>query len=183
MNYYKKKKENEFNTNKDYSATASCTENCKADLDFSYYSKLLKRDFDSLKELRAAEAKYNEEKVKKEAAAAERKADANKVDAAFKALYAAIKTYKQDRAEVTKLYKEALKGVQLEYEQRLAAINETLSEAETAYKTALKEFTDKNQNGYHLTLRDGDGYEAVFKSTDSTGHFDFSSLFDLLFKF
>ena len=179
MNYYKNsKKIKETNM-------ADTVE--QQDLGFGYYSRVLKQDFNTLEELRAAEAKYAEEQAKKEEAAKARKADADKVNDAFKAMNAAMKTFKKDKAEVTQLYHEALKGVQLEYKQRLTAIEDALYEAEQNYKKALKEFTEKNKNGYHLTLKDDDGYETTLnydrKSSDSKAHSDLMNIFDLLFNF
>ena len=41
-----------------------------------------------------------------------------------------------------------------------------LAKAEKAYSTALKEFTEKYSEGFHLTLKDGD-VETVITSTTS----------------
>ena len=62
--------------------------------DYSYYSRVLEKPFDSIEELKAEEAKYFEAQRAKEDKAAAKKADAKKVEDAFITLNAARKEYK-----------------------------------------------------------------------------------------
>jgi rRNA maturation endonuclease Nob1 len=68
---------------------------------YSYYSNVLNKPFESVDELREAEAKYYAEIKAKEDKAATKKADAKKVEDAFKALNQARKVYKEDLTQLT----------------------------------------------------------------------------------
>lgn len=134
---------------------------------YSYYSRVLKEPFDSLEELALAEeAYYAKQKAKTEKALA-KKADAQKVEDAFKGLNAARKAYKEDFAQLTKEYAESLENLKKAFELGKKDIHDTLAAAEEAYSTALKTFTDKYPEGYHLTLKDGD-FETTISSSNKT---------------
>jgi chromosome segregation ATPase len=155
------------------------------DINYGYYSKLLKQPFDSIKELKEAEAKYYAEIKAKEDKAATKKADAKKVEDAFKALNQARKNYKENLTLLTEEYSKALTELKKTFELGKGDIHAKLAAAEENYSKALKEFTDKYPEGYHLTMRDGD-----FETTINSGHTtakkenaDLLNLFDLLFGF
>lgn len=153
----------------------------KTDVEYGYYSRLLKEPFDTIEELLEAEAAYNAKMKAKEDAAAQKKADASKVEAAFKALNTARKVYKEDLTQLTKEYAEALENLKKTFELGKKDICGALAAAEEAYEAALKEFTEKYDQ-YHLTLKDGDFETTIEKQTSE----DSSSkkavdLFDLLF--
>ena len=125
------------------------------DLDFGYYSKVLKQPFDSITALRDAEAKYYDAEKAKADKAAQKKADAQKVEDAFKALNAARKEYKEKLTQLTKEYSEELTTLKKAFELGKKDIHDSLAAAEDAYSKALKEFTSK-YDSYHFTMRDGD---------------------------
>ena len=52
------------------------------------------------------------------------------------------------------------------YEKTCKTIKDTLAAAEADYANALKAFTDKYPEGYHLTLKDGD-FETTISSQTS----------------
>jgi chromosome segregation ATPase len=134
---------------------------------YSYYSKLLKEPFDSVEELALAEeAYYAKQKAKTEKALA-KKADAQKVEDAFKALNTARKSYKEDLTQLTTEYAESLENLKKAFELGKKDIHDNLAAAEEAYSTALKAFTDKYPEGYHLTLKDGD-FETTISSSSKT---------------
>ncbi len=122
---------------------------------YSFYSNVLKKPFASVEELKKAEDVYFDSIRVKEDQAAQKKADAKKVEDAFKALNAARKTYKEELTQLTVDYSEELKHLQNAFELGKKDIHDKLATAEDNYAKALKEFTDKHQQ-YHLTLRDGD---------------------------
>jgi predicted nucleic acid-binding Zn-ribbon protein len=156
--------------------------NKKNHVEFGYYSKLLKEPFDSIEDLKAAEAAYNAKMKAKEDAAAMKKADALKVEDAFKALNAARKTYKENLTQLTKEYAESLDNLKKAFELGKKDIHNQLAEAEEAYQAALKEFADKHPEGYHLTLKDGDFETTVGKQTsENTPVKKPVDLFDLFF--
>lgn len=138
----------------------------KADCDYGYYSKLLKRPFDSIEELKTAEAAYCAEIKVKEDKAAAKKADAQKVEDAFKALNQARKDYKEKLTQLTEEYSKALTDLKKAFEIGKTDIHAQLAAAEDAYKKALKEFTDKYDT-YHLSLRDGD-FETTISGSSKT---------------
>lgn len=151
---------------------------------YGYYSKVLNKPFDSLNELRAAEEAYYAQIRAKEDKASAKKSDAQRVEAAFKELNAARKAYREKLLAVTETYRENLQKLKAGFESEKAACQAELAKAETAYSTALKTFTDKYPEGYHLTLKDGD-FEAVIDNRASTNkaglHAGMFDLFDLFF--
>jgi uncharacterized protein with gpF-like domain len=154
----------------------------KANVEYGYFSKLLKEPFDSIEELREAEEAYCAKQKAKEDAAAMKKADALKVEDAFKALNAARKTYKENLTQLTKEYAESLDNLKKAFELGKKDIHNQLAEAEEAYQAALKEFADKHPEGYHLTLRDGDFETTISKQTsDSVPTKKPIDFFDLFF--
>lgn len=128
----------------------------KTEREYSYYSRVLNKPFDSIEELREAEAAYRAELKAKEDKTAAKKADAKKVEDAFKALNLARKNYKEDITQLTEEFSKAMTDIKNAFEAGKADIHTKLAAAEDEYAKALKEFTDKHKEGYHITLRDGD---------------------------
>lgn len=143
--------------------------------DYSYYSRVLKAPFDSIDELKEAEAVYYAELKAKEDKAAQKKADAVKVEEAFKALNVARKDYKDNILATTQQYSENLAALKKSFEAAKEAEKKTLAAAEEQYANALKAFTDKYPEGYHLTLKDGD-FETTLSSKTSTQKDAYDSL-------
>lgn len=139
----------------------------KAIRDYSYYSRVLEKPFDSIEELKIAEEAHYAAIRAKENKAATKKADAKKVEDAFKALNAARKAYKEKLVSLATDYSENLKKLKDSFESEKAVCQAELASAETVYSTALKSFTDKYPEGYHLTLKDGD-FETTIESRSST---------------
>ena len=156
-------------------------------LDYGFYSNVLKKPFERLEDLKQAEYVYYEELKAKEDKTAQKKADAKKVEDAFKALNAARKAYKEDLTALTAEYSKELEHLKKAYALGKKDISDTLADAEDAYSDALKEFTDKYSEGYHLTLRDGDFETTISGSkTDDTTKTGLDSkavseLFNMLF--
>lgn len=165
--------------------------------DYAFYSKPLKQVFDSLDELRAAEAKHFAELKAKEDKAAAKKAEAQKVEDAFKALNKARKNYKEDLTQLTQEYSEALTNIKKAFEVGKKDIHDKLAAAEDTYNVALKEFIAAHPEGYHVTLKDGD-FETTISGSQSAANkkdvknnetlekkenTDLLNLFDLLFSF
>lgn len=154
--------------------------------DYSYYSKLLQRPFDTVNELKRAEATHLAELKAKEDKTAQKKADAVKVEDAFKTLNAAKKTFKRDLDTVTRTYSENLAALKAAFEKDKAAVYTALAQAEESYSNALKAFTDKYPEGFHLTLKDGD-FETTISSAHSSqvkntkSSYAIDHIFDLLF--
>lgn len=159
--------------------------------DYSYYSKVLKEPFNTVAELKEAEEAYYAKLKAKEDKAAAKKADAQKVEDAFKALNAARKTYKDDLAAITHEYSENLARLKKSFESAKEGVHAALAAAEADYSKALKAFTEKYPEGFHLTLKDGD-FEttidsragSVSKQSAAEGKtFDLNDFFNALFCF
>lgn len=148
---------------------------------YGYYSKSLKKPFDTLAELKAAEAEVLKAKEQKEAEAKAKKADADLVENAYKQLNAAKRKYKEDMNKALVKHATALKVVQEDFNNEKLSITNALSEAETAYKKALSEFTAKHPEGFHITLKDGD-YETTISKSNTVKSSDWvSEIFTKLF--
>ena len=158
----------------------------KSDRDYGYYSRVLNKPFDSTEELREAEAAYHAELKAKEDKVAQKKADAQKVDDAFKAMNAARKEYKEKLTQLTKEYSEELTKLKNAFELGKKDIHAKMAAAEEVYQKALKEFTDRYET-YHLSLKDGDFETTISGSkTQDTKKVDPSqvnlfNIFDLFF--
>ena len=137
----------------------------KATQDYMYYSKVLKEPFGSIEALKEAEEAYYARLRAKEDKAAQKKSDAKKVEDAFIALNAARKTYKEDLAALTAEHSKKLIALNEAFKATQAEIKTAMAKAEDDYAAAIKEFTEKYPEGYHLTLKDGD-----FETTISGSH-------------
>ena len=146
--------------------------------DYSYYSRVLEKPFDSIEELKEAEATYFAEQRAKADKATAKKADAKKVEDAFKALNAARKTYKETLTGITEAYAETLKELKEEFEAARDEANQELAKAEEAYSTTLKNFTDKYPEGFHITLKDGD-FETTISSNKNQSKTKPRAVYDL----
>ena len=151
-------------------------------VEYGYFSRLLKEPFDTIEELREAEEAYYAKQKAKEDAAAKKKADALKVEDAFKALNAARKIYKENLTQLTKEYAESLDNLKKAFELGKKDIHDRLAEAEEAYQAALKEFDTAHPEGYHVTLHDGDFETTLSKQTSggvSNRPTDIFDIFDI----
>ena len=135
----------------------------ETDIAYGFYSKVLNKPFDSVAELREAEAQYYAEQKAKEDKAAQKKADAQKVEDAFKALNAARKEYKEKLTQLTAEYTKALTDIKQAFEHGKQDIQNDLATAEDNYSKALKEFTEKYDK-YHMCLK-GDDFETTISSS------------------
>ena len=146
-------------------------------VNYSYYSKLLNKPFDSLDELTEAEdAERAAQEAKKKASEA-KKCEAHKVEKAFKDANAAKRDYSESLMAARKTCAKAIADAKAKYSAAVTAADEQLVKAENAYEEALKEFTDKHPEGYHVTLKDGDTVTTI----DTNPHSELLSKMDKLF--
>ena len=156
----------------------------KTDQAYSYYSRVLKEPFDSVEELQLAEEAYYAKLRAKEEKAATKKADAKTVEDAFKNLNLARKSYKEQYTALQTAYREELAELKHAFENAKSDMNAKLADAEAKYSKALKEFTDKYPEGFHLTLKDGDFETTIDTRTAVSNRSSaVTDLFDLFFKF
>lgn len=135
--------------------------------DFGYWSKLLSQPFDTLAELVAAENARRAEDEAKAKAKETRKADAEVVEQAFKALNAIRKAYKERMTALVAEYNEQLATLKSSFTANADELKATLAEAEDTYAEALRCFTEK-YDSYHLTLKDGDFETTISNQTGGT---------------
>lgn len=156
----------------------------KPNTEYSYYSRVLQKPFDSIEELREAEAVYAEQIRARENKAAAKKTEARKVEDAFKALNAARKAYKDELIAITNVYQADLGKLKTNFDNDRKRIDTALADAEKRYADALKGFTSKYPEGYHLTLKDGD-FETTISGCSTaqqiTNNTALTDLFTLLF--
>lgn len=122
-----------------------------------YYSTELKKLFDSITDLEEAEKAFKEDNEKKLAEKEARKAEAKVVEDAYTALADAKKERARVLTEALDEYKQACKTAKEKYLAVKDAQDAIVKSAAEARDTALKEFTDKHKEGFHLTLKDPDG--------------------------
>ena len=130
------KKDNQNNVNKE------------AKLGYSFYSRLLGKPFDTVEELAAAELEYYDKLRAKDEKAAAKKADAQKVEDAFKALNAARRDYKEKLNQLTEEFSAALTDLKKAYELGKSDLHNQLATAEQNYKDAIKAFGEKYPDRY-----------------------------------
>ena len=135
----------------------------KETINYGFYSKILNKPFDSLSELKAAEEVYYGEQKAKADKAAQKKADAQKVEDAFKALNAARKEYKEKLAQLTTEYSEKLEHLKKAYEFGKKDVTSKLTAAEDTFDAELKKFAD-TYGQYHFTLK-GDDFETTISGS------------------
>ena len=172
------------------------TKKTKPEIDYGFYSRVLKQPFDSLEDLALAEEAYYAEQKAKEDKAAQKKADAKVVEDAFIALNAARKAYKENLIKIADNYSNELKALKVAFEDAKEVEETKLAAAEDNYKEMLKAFTERYPEGYHITLKDGDfettisgnanqrSTKSTMKSSNSTYQSDdlgLVELFNLLF--
>lgn len=175
--------------NKDLNKACHCQKTAdnmkKAAQAYSYYSRVLEEPFDTIEELTKAEDAYYAKLKAKEDKAAAKKADAQLVEEAFKALNTTRKVYKETLQKLTETYSKDLVKLKEDFEAKRKEIQNILAEAEEAYSNAIKTFTNKYPEGYHLTLKDGDFETTISGSrSKSSSSFDTNKAFqmiDLLF--
>lgn len=162
--------------------------NAKKEENYCYYSKLLQKPFDSIDELKEAESAQRAKLKEKEEKAAIKKAEALVVENAFKAMNAARKAYKEEIDQVTEDYRTNLERLRTAYKDTCVQARNKMTKAEESYYKALKSFTSKYPEGFHMTLKDGDCETTIrHKGEASTvdmlkSSVDFTDLFNLLFK-
>ena len=149
---------------------------------YGYFSKLLNKPFDTVDDLIAAEKAEIEARNEKLKKSEDKKADAKKVEDAFKAANAAKKVYEGEVLEAEKACAKIIADARAAYAQAVAASRKKVEVAEKAYSEAVKEFTAKHPEGYHMTLRDGDTVTSISHAAYDDMVHDFYNSFLKLFQ-
>ena len=131
-----------------------------------FYSEKLNKLFDTEKDLVVAEKELADKEAAKADAAKAKKADALKVEDAFKARNAARREYNSKVMDARKAYNTALVEAKKAFDAAINDATATKDKAEEVYNSALKEFTDKHPEGYHMTLKDGDNVITLSRASD-----------------
>lgn len=121
-----------------------------------FYSEKLDKMFDSEKELLKAEDTAFKAEQEAKAKSLAKKAEAKVVEDAFKAHNAAKKTFNTNVIARRKKYAADLAALKDAYDADIKVESDKLDAAAKVYDEALKEFTAKHPEGFHMTLKDGD---------------------------
>jgi hypothetical protein len=132
--------------------------------EYGFYSKKLQKPFDTLEELLAAEEAAELEARAKAEAAAVKKADANKVEEAFKKVNEAKKIMNETIDVASKAYAEEMKAAKDKYIATVDQAEIAYLAAEKEYKEKLSEFSKAHGN-FHMTLKDGDVVSTVSRQS------------------
>lgn len=149
---------------------------------YGYYSKLLSKPFNTVDELVAAEKAEIEARNAKLKNSQDKKADAQKVEEAFKAANAAKKVYEQEVLEAQKACAKIIADAKAAYAKSVEASRKKVDAAEAGYAGALKEFTAKHPEGFHMTIRDGDNITSISHAAYESMVQDFYNTFLKLFE-
>lgn len=150
-----------------------------------FYSEVTKKLYESEEELKAAEKTVADENAKKAEVAKAKKADALKVEEAFKANNTAKREYNAKVLAARKMYNEAVTAAKKAFDEAVTDANEAKDIAEKHYDKMLKEFTDKHPEGYHLTLKDGDNVVTISSNTNvlnDSFNKEYNNLIDYMLK-
>ena len=149
-----------------------------------FYSDVTKKLYESEEELKNAEIAVAEAEAKKNEAAALKKADALKVEEAFKAVNDAKREYNTKVIAARKMYNENIAAAKKAFDEAVSDASEAKNTAEELYDKVLKEFIAKHPEGYHLTLKDGDNVVTYSSQSDAalTVMNDYNKLLDYILK-
>lgn len=151
--------------------------------DFGYYSKLLKKPFDTKEELKAAEKEYNDAHAVELKKAEERKTEAKEIEEAIKHRDELLEKSYKTKNDAYRTYLEAVESARKAYEETCGSVEAETREAAKAVDEKLREFCKKYPGGYHATIKYDDG-------TTKTYSYNYSEpstlpavdLFDRLFR-
>ena len=149
-----------------------------------FYSDVTKKLYETEEDLRNAEIAVAEAEAKKNEAAALKKADALKVEEAFKTSNDAKREYNAKVVAARKMYNENVAAAKKAFDEAVNDASEVLNTAEEFYDKVLKEFIEKHPEGYHLTLKDGDNVVTLSSQTEvgNTIAKDYDKLLNFIFK-
>jgi chromatin segregation and condensation protein Rec8/ScpA/Scc1 (kleisin family) len=143
-----------------------------------YYSEKLDKVFDTEAELTTAEEADAKAKAEKEEAKKLVKADATKVEDAFKARNEARRQYNAALIDLRKAYHSALRTAEKELSDGIERIAKDRDAAEAVYSDALAEFQSKHPEGYRISLKDGDNVVTLSSNPIDSHVVDLSTEFD-----
>lgn len=134
-----------------------------------YVSEKTNKIYNTEEDLKKAEADFDAAEAKKREASLAKKAEATKVEDAFKALNAAKKEYNDRHAAAREAYAKAVADAKKAYDEAINPEIEKLNAADEAYNGALAEFKKNHPEGFHLTLKDGDNVAEIRETHDYFG--------------
>lgn len=149
---------------------------------YGYYSRVLNTPFDTLEELKEAEAKEAAKQQAKLAEKQARKVEAEDVETALTNYRTADKEAKIKLANAKKKYLKALEEIKKVYQEEATAIEKEVTAAKRVYLDKLTTFT-KKYGGFHTTVKDGDSILSFSFETGDTFMNDVLDVFQSLFKF
>lgn len=119
--------------------------------------------------------------AKREAESAVRKADATKVETAFREMNTARKNYNNVERAAKETFNKAVMEARKIYNDTVAPEAKKVDEAQTNYQTELREF-QKTHKDYHMTLRDPENDCTQTLISNSVDRSFMDSLFDAFWR-
>ena len=149
-----------------------------------FYSEVTKKLYETEEDLKIAEKEVADENAKKAEAAQAKKADAQRVEEAFKASNEAKREYNAKVVAARKMYNETVAAAKKSFDEAISDAANLKNSAEESYDKVLKDFIAKHPEGYHLTLKDGDNVVTLSSQTDSFSTImkDYNNLLDFFVK-
>jgi phage-related protein len=150
-----------------------------------FYSEVTKKLYESEEELKIVEKAVADEETKKVEAAKAKKADAVKVEEAFKANNDARREYNAKVLAARKMYNDTVAAAKKAFDEAVTAATNAKDTAEKHYDKMLKEFTNKHPEGYHLTLKDGDNVVTISSQAgllNNSFNKEYNNLLDFMMK-
>lgn len=150
-----------------------------------FYSEVTKKLYESEEELKIAEKAVADEETKKVEAAKAKKADAVKVEEAFKANNDARREYNAKVLAARKMYNDTIAAAKKAFDEAVTDATNAKDTAEKYYDKMLKEFTNKHPEGYHLTLKDGDNVVTISSQAgllNNSFNKEYNNLLDFMMK-
>lgn len=119
--------------------------------------------------------------AKRESESAVRKADATKVETAFREMNTARKNYNNVEREAKEQFNKAVALARKIYNEKVDPEIKKVEEAQNKYKAELEEF-QKNHKNYHMTLSDPENDCTQTLISNSVDRSFMDSLFDALWR-
>lgn len=141
-----------------------------------FYSEKLDKLFDTQDALVAAEKAAEQAAIEKENKAKLKKAEAAKVEDAYKARNAAKREYQNSMVELRKKFNADLITLRSNFEKSVADAKAKYDGSEKAYENALSEFIKKHPEGYHMTIKDGDNVFTLKSTGDAHASTNFGNI-------
>lgn len=152
-----------------------------------YYSKLLRKPFDSLKDLRKEEDEYRKKHEAELKEAEERKSEAKEIESLIKERDEIASMGLKRKRDAAEAYAKAEREARKAYQDECKAVEDANKDANAKLEGKLEAFCKKNPGGFHTTIKYDDGSTKTYSYNSSRpaawDSLDALDLLDRLFRF